>query len=92
MNNHNSNGDNGKNENRSMKIVYTIVEDKQRGKSFWNRVGVAFQNRDGSLNLKLDALPVNGTLQVRDWEPREEQQGQGRSSAFDTPRQGAAAA
>jgi hypothetical protein len=29
-------------------------------------------NRDGSLNLRLDAFPVNGTLQVRDWTPKEE--------------------
>ena len=28
-------------------------------------------NHDGSWNLRLDAIPVNGTLQVRDWEARE---------------------
>jgi hypothetical protein len=55
---------------KSMKSVFTIV-DRGGGKSFWVRVGVAFTNRDGSLNVKLDAIPVNGTLQVRDWEPLE---------------------
>jgi len=25
------------------------------------------------MNIKLDAVPVNGTLQVREWTPREEQ-------------------
>jgi len=53
---------------KSMKTVYTVVE-RGPGKSFWVRIGVGFTNRDGSLNLRLDAIPVNGTLQVRDWEP-----------------------
>ena len=35
-------------------------------KTFWTRVGVAFQNSDGSETLKLDALPLNGTLIVKD--------------------------
>jgi hypothetical protein len=55
---------------KSMKTVYTIV-DRGGGKSFWVRVGVGFTNRDGSLNLRLDAIPVNATLHVRDWEPYE---------------------
>jgi hypothetical protein len=55
---------------KTMKTVYTVVE-RGPGKSFWVRVGVGFTNRDGSLNLRLDAIPVNGTLQVRDWEPND---------------------
>jgi hypothetical protein len=55
-------------QSKNMKTVYTIVE-RAPGKSFWVRVGVGFTNRDGSLNLRLDAVPVNGQLQVRDWEP-----------------------
>ena len=55
---------------RKMKVVYTIVDRGQ--KSYWVRVGVGFENQDGSLNLKLDAVPTNGTLQVREWEPRED--------------------
>jgi hypothetical protein len=51
---------------RDMKAVYTVV-DRGQGKSFWVRVGVGFTNRDGSLNLRLDAIPVNGMLQVREW-------------------------
>ncbi|MBI5497030.1 MAG: hypothetical protein HY904_18595 [Deltaproteobacteria bacterium] len=41
-------------------------------RSFWTRVGAAFDNRDGSVTIKLDALPLSGTLQVRedDREPR----------------------
>lgn len=52
---------------KTMKSVYTIVD--RGGKSFWVRIGVGYTNRDGSLNLKLDAIPVNATLHVRDWEP-----------------------
>jgi hypothetical protein len=53
-----------------MKIVYVISE---RGtKSYWNRIGVAFMNSDGSINVKLDAVPVTGELQIRDYSARED--------------------
>jgi hypothetical protein len=61
---------------KQMKVVYTIVERSQ-GKSFWTRIGVGFVNKDGSIQLKLDAIPTNGTIQVRDWEPRDDRQGSG---------------
>jgi len=54
---------------KNLKSVYTIVD--RSGKAFWVRIGVGFTNRDGSLNLRLDAIPVNATLHVRDWEPYE---------------------
>ncbi len=55
----------------NMKAIWTMVERGQ-GKSFWTRVGVGFVNRDGSITVKLDAIPVNGTLQVREWQdPRD---------------------
>jgi hypothetical protein len=66
---------------RGIKSVYTVVE-RAPGKSFWTRVGVGFVNQDGSLNLRLDAIPTNGTLQVRDWEPRE---GERRASEGELP-------
>ncbi|MBW2190524.1 MAG: hypothetical protein JRG93_13210 [Deltaproteobacteria bacterium] len=34
-------------------------------------MGAAFVNRDGSLSVRLDAMPVNGELQIRDYQPRE---------------------
>jgi len=52
-----------------MKHVYTIVEGGREGTKkddYWVRIGVAFENRDGSINVKLNALPVNGTLHIRD--------------------------
>jgi hypothetical protein len=61
---------------KHMKIVWAIVERTPPGgatKSFWTRVGVGFVNRDGSINLRLDAIPLSGTLQVREWEPMDRQ-------------------
>lgn len=49
-----------------MKAVYTIVDREADKKSFWLRIGSAFINRDGSLNVTLDAFPVSGRLHIRD--------------------------
>ncbi|MEN9580349.1 MAG: hypothetical protein RJA70_3358 [Pseudomonadota bacterium] len=63
-------------ETSRMKVVYNITE--RDGRSFWSRIGVAFVNRDGSLNVRLESLPVNGEMQVRDYVPREESESNGR--------------
>jgi hypothetical protein len=57
-------------ENGKMKIVYVISQ--RNNKSYWNRVGVAFVNSDGSINVKLEAMPVSGELQIRDYSARED--------------------
>ena len=59
-------------EKSQMKSVYTIVERNQT--KSWIKIGIGFVNTDGSLNLKLDATPTNGTLHVRDYESPEERQ------------------
>ena len=46
------------------KSVFTIV--KRNDKSIWIRIGTAFTNQDGSLNVRLDATPTNGELQIRE--------------------------
>jgi hypothetical protein len=50
-----------------MRDVYAIYESRSDGRerSRWVRVGVAFDNRDGSVNVLLDALPLSGRLQIR---------------------------
>lgn len=53
---------------RTWRPVYTIVE--RGAKKHWVRIGTAFDNRDRSINLKLDAVPTNGTLQIRDRDER----------------------
>jgi hypothetical protein len=56
-------------ENSHPQSVFAITE---RGdKSFWTKVGVAYVNRDGSVNVQLDALPVSGRLQIRSDEERD---------------------
>jgi hypothetical protein len=57
-------------EQSKMKIVYVISQ--RNGKSYWNRIGVAFVNSDGSLNVRLEAVPVSGEMQIRDYVPRDE--------------------
>jgi len=50
-------------------VVYTIIEKPGIEKGYWARIGNAWVNRDQSINIQLDALPVNGKLHVR--EPKE---------------------
>ena len=60
-------------DNKNMKVAYSVTE--RSGKSYWTRIGVGYVNKDGSWNLKLDAFPIgDAKLQIRDWEPRDEQQ------------------
>ncbi len=51
----------------NMKVVYMIQKGEK--KNFWTKIGVAFVNKDGSLNVKLNAIPVDGQIQIRDPKP-----------------------
>lgn len=53
------------------KVLYQIVEVKGRKKPVWNRAGVGFINRDGSINVTVDALP-GCRFQLRTPNPRPE--------------------
>ena len=50
------------------KVVFLLVPGKG-DKTYFNRAGVAFENSDGSLNVKLDMFP-DLTFQVR--EPKDD--------------------
>jgi hypothetical protein len=52
-----------------VKIVYNVTE--RAGRSYWTRIGIAFVNRDGSLSVRLESLPVSGEMQIRDQAPRD---------------------
>ena len=52
----------------TMKDVFTVSDREGDQKSRWTKVGVGFVNRDDSINVVLDAYPVNGRLQIRDRE------------------------
>ena len=49
------------------KIVYSIIE-RENDHNIWVKIGAGWINRDGSLNLRLDALPLSDRLQIRDAE------------------------
>jgi hypothetical protein len=55
--------------------AYNIIE-RAGGKRIWSRVGTAFKNRDGSMNIFLDSLPIGGKLQIRE-DDRETQRERG---------------
>lgn len=58
---------------KSYREVYTIMEGEGADKKDrWVRIGVSFVNKDGSENVKLYALPVNGRLQLRDPKPKKD--------------------
>jgi len=69
-------------EQSRMKIAYVITQRNDR--NFWNRVGVAFVNKDGSINVKLEAVPVSGEIQIRDYQPKDELASTGRSHSRDS--------
>jgi len=46
--------------------VFTIIERKDDEDDFWLRIGTAFENKDGSLNVLLNAFPVNAKLHIRE--------------------------
>ncbi|HEX3342970.1 MAG TPA: hypothetical protein VHS09_00305 [Polyangiaceae bacterium] len=77
---------------KNMKTVWTITERTSNGatKSFWTKVGVGFVNRDGSISLRLDCIPISGALQVREWEPAERRQDPNGAEAPPRPRPRAA--
>jgi hypothetical protein len=75
-------------DNQNKKAVYTVIDrvDGEGKRSFWLRIGAAFVNRDGSFTVRLNALPVNGSLQIRDWPAREEWRGRESSAPPDPAR------
>jgi hypothetical protein len=58
-----------------IKMAYSISE--RNGKSYFNKVGIGFINKDGSWNLKLESFPINGEIHIRDYVPRDDSDGPG---------------
>lgn len=59
-------------DNDTRRDVYALTE---RGdKTYWTRIGSAYENRDGSITCRLDALPVSGVLQIRERTERSDDQ------------------
>jgi hypothetical protein len=66
------------NDKKMMQIVGAVertVGDET--KTFWTKIGVAFQNQDGSWNLLFEYLPARlaeTTIQLREINPKERAQ------------------
>ena len=52
-----------------VKVLYLLTKRGER--TYWNRVGAGFVNRDGSINLRIDFLP-DVSFQLR--EPKSEEE------------------
>lgn len=53
------------NQQDNYKDVYHITE-REGKKAIWTRIGTAYVNRDNSLNVILNSIPLDGRLQIRD--------------------------
>jgi hypothetical protein len=42
-------------------IAYSVRETAS-GKSFWNRIGVAWSNKDGGFTVQLESVPLDGRV------------------------------
>jgi hypothetical protein len=61
--------------------VYAIPESTNGERPWWPKIGIAYVNRDGSISILLEALPLGtNKLQVR------ELRDDGRTSASAAPR------
>jgi hypothetical protein len=66
--------------NAKLKVLYHIKKENRNGeeKTFFNRVGRGFVNKDGSINIFLESLPVGVTeetaFNLRDYEPKEKKE------------------
>lgn len=52
--------------------VFHIRDRGPNQKGWWTQVGSAWTNKDGSLNVILDTLPIDGKLHIRVPNPKEE--------------------
>ena len=60
---------------RMFKVLCPV---ERNGKTYWQRLGSGFPNRDLSINLYLDALPTNGKLQLRELDEEDLERARGR--------------
>lgn len=64
------------NDKKKMKQLVAAIErgEGEEKRTYWTRIGVAFENRDGSWNLRFDFLPAQPdetTIQLRDFEVKD---------------------
>ena len=64
-----------------LKDVFAISErplssasSSQGAKERWTKIGIGFVNKDNSINVVLDAMPLNGRFQIRDRQIQKQEQ------------------
>ena len=62
--------------NKAKRELWGVVHRDSSEKDFWTRIGTAFENKDGSWNLRMNFVPVDPTttIQMRDPKPAEEEE------------------
>lgn len=45
--------------------LFGVVQREGMERGFWTRIGTAFQNQDGSWNLRFDYLPTDRTVTIQ---------------------------
>lgn len=48
--------------NRRPSLIAYQVRDGNNDQSYWDRVGVAWSNRDGGFTVQLHAMPLDGRI------------------------------
>ena len=51
-------------------IAYNVVDGKDN-KHHWQKIGAAWPTKDGGLSVKVNAVPLNGEIQLRSREALE---------------------
>lgn len=52
--------------NNTKRLTVYNIRKTEGGKNFFKNMGVAFVNKDGSINVVLDSLPLDGRLHIRE--------------------------
>jgi len=58
--------------------VFVVIEQGANERPYWHRVGSAFVNRDKSIAITLNSLPMSGRLVLRPRVPRDNPSNDGR--------------
>ncbi|MDB4971560.1 MAG: hypothetical protein JWN44_7249 [Myxococcales bacterium] len=65
---------------RTKRVVYSIIEKPGLKKAIWMKIGVAWLNRDQSWNVHLDAIPFDRKLNIREETERPSRYGNNEAS------------
>ena len=63
----------GSNESNT-KELWGVVR-REEAKDLWTRIGTAFENKDGSWNLRMNFVPVDPTTAIQMRDPKSAEEG-----------------